>query len=252
MTTRRRREVESMITDLGLVIGGIRTNGTSHWRVDVLTPDRKHQRPFTFSCSGFDGPRRYEEVSMLKRWRRSVAPELEVAESAGTLRPAVKTTLAQKLEEMGIPLHREEPTPTVHIKPKAKKMQQETLPAIEAPAPEKARRERMTFTQVMEFGLWMNPARLTDSGAHTVPDFQRYASAQLGFPVSRKAVTQWLNDKGVQMPSAPPKVRSKGDRHQLNEDIATLALALSDLLAKAGLEELCAQATAIAERRTGN
>lgn len=107
MTHRRRREVERMITDLGLVIGGFRTNGNSHWRVDVLTPDRQHQRPFTFPTSGHDGPRRFDEINMIKRWRRQVAPELEVAEEAGTLRPGVKTGLAEKLEELGIPLKRE-------------------------------------------------------------------------------------------------------------------------------------------------
>lgn len=108
MTNRRRREVERMITDLGLVIGGFRTNGNSHWRVDVLTPDRAHQRPFTFPTSGHDGPRRFDEISMIRRWRRQVAPEMDVMEDAGTLRPGNRTPLAEKLAELGIPLKRDD------------------------------------------------------------------------------------------------------------------------------------------------
>lgn len=116
MTNRRRREVEKLVTDLGLVITGFRTNGNSHWRVDIQTPDGNHQRPFTFPTSGHDGARRYDELSMLKRWRREVAPELEVSEEAGTLRPGKVTSLGEKLEKLGIGLHKEAPPDITRVR----------------------------------------------------------------------------------------------------------------------------------------
>lgn len=109
LMNRRQREVEKMVTDLGLLITSWRTNGSNHWRVDVKTPDGKHQRPFTFPVSGHDGPRKFDEITMLKRWRRQVAPEMDVMEDAGTLTPGRRTSLAESLEKAGIPLKKEVP-----------------------------------------------------------------------------------------------------------------------------------------------
>jgi hypothetical protein len=112
MTHRRERDIRRMVADLGLEITSFRQDGGSHWRVDVKAPNGR-QRPFTFPTrdSGNWHSER-NELAMLRRWRREVMPELDAAEEAGELEvPAsMKTTLAQRLEGLGIPL-RKEPDP---------------------------------------------------------------------------------------------------------------------------------------------
>lgn len=95
-----------MVADLGMEITSFRTDGGSHWRVDVRAPNGR-QRPFTFPTrdNGNYHSKRNEEAS-LRRWRREVMPELDAAEEAGQLKPppVMQTTLAQKLEKLKIPL----------------------------------------------------------------------------------------------------------------------------------------------------
>lgn len=109
-----------MVADLGMEITSFRTDGGSHWRVDVRTPNGR-QRPFTFPTrdNGNYHSKRNEEAA-LRRWRREVMPELDAAEEAGELRPppTMQSTLAQKLDRLKIPLVRPEelqPQPTRNI-----------------------------------------------------------------------------------------------------------------------------------------
>jgi hypothetical protein len=282
---KRQREVERMVTDLGLVITGFRTNGTSHWRVDVETPDGKHQRPFTFPTSGHDGPRRYDEISMLKRWRREVAPELEVAQEAGTLRPGRKLPLAEKLEELGIPLKREQPpapgklTIPAHFAPGTPEaaLAQSLSPPAPQPAQQqepqvqitdnadgstspgrqngytrgkskearKTDRQNMTFAEVMKFGAWMNKDRL--EGYYTKDDFLDHASHVLAFRVTPTALDAWLEENGVSMPKRPEPVKPKSALDVMSDDIAAIALAITESIPDGPHRNLL---LSIVERRT--
>lgn len=279
---RRQREVERMVTDLGLLITGWRTNGTSHWRVDVKTPDGKHQRPFTFPCSGHDGSRRYDELGMLRRWRRSVAPELDAAEETGTLAPGRRTTLAESLSKAGVPLRVEPPpkpgklvtafapgtpeaalaaaieppapTPAPTPEPKETVMQTSTESHVtntSAPSEQKKMKPQktMTFGNVMRFATWMNAGRL--EGYYTKTEFIEHASRALGISVSVTALDSWLKENNVAMPTRPvpvkPKTPQELEQDAISMDIAAIAMAVADSIPDGPHRKLL---LAIAERRT--
>lgn len=302
---RREREIRRMVADLGMEITSWRTNGNGHWRVDIKTPNGR-QRPFTFSTSEGDFRLRKNEETALRRWRREVQPELDMAEEAGALEPppAARTALAEKLAKAGIPLKIEEsPKPgklatgleiggkvarfndtprseppfkkagipispsafapgtpeaalasTITQEPVMQTQQPQPQPQTTSPPGEPERkkhvftkkREQMSFAEVMKFGVWMNKDRL--EGYYTRGDFCDHASHVLGFKVSDDALKQWLDSNGVEMPKRPEPVNKPKNWHeQVNEDLACIALAVSDSIPDGPHRNVL---LAIVERRT--
>lgn len=300
---RREREIRSFVAELGMEITSFRTDGGSHWRVDVKAPNGR-QRPFTFPTREGDHRHKANERSMLRRWRREVMPELDAAEEAGTLQPPppMRSQLADKLAKAGIPLKVEEqPKPgklalhdippsqvsdvvlaasvvgdkkweavvasipprealqpgtperaladtfSASAIPKEQPMSPQPIPINQTtprtPHVQHKKREQMSFAEVMKFGSWMNKERL--EGYYTRGDFLDHASHALGFTVSDDALRQWLESNGVEMPKRPQPVRPKGWQDFVSEDIAAIALALSDI-APGHREAMLA----IVERRT--
>lgn len=287
---RRQREIEGLIKDMGLVVSGFRTDGGSHWRVDVATPNGEHKRPFTFPTRAGGPNQPQNERAMIKRWRREVAPELEVAEEAGTLKPApmMKGALADKLEALGVPLKgadetplpghivrgisnlrdrpvlspphplRKEPALSAAPEPTPSPTPAPTTPPVKEPAVQAStstpataarrqrKREAMSFGEVMKFGAWMKKERL--EGYYSKPDFLEHVTHALGFSVSETALDAWLEDQGVQMPQRPVPARPKTPMDTVNDDIAAIALALSECESMAPHHKEALMA--IADRRT--
>jgi hypothetical protein len=100
---------------------------------------------------------------------------------------------------------------------------------------------KMTQLQVMQFSSWMNKERL--EGYYTKTSFLAHASKALGFRVSETALLAWLDMFGLTMPRQPDRPLNWQD--QVNDDLAAIALALSEL----GGSHVAAM-LAIAERRT--
>lgn len=100
---------------------------------------------------------------------------------------------------------------------------------------------KMTQLQVMQFSSWMNKERL--EGYYTKSSFLAHATKVLGFRVSETALFAWLDMFGLTMPKPPDRPLSW--QEQVNDDLAAIALALSELGGshRAAME-------AIAERRT--
>lgn len=107
------------------------------------------------------------------------------------------------------------------------------------------KREQMSFAEVMRFGAWMNKDRL--EGYYTKVDFLEHASRALTFRVSENALDAWLEEHGVAMPQRPVPPKQKSWQELVNDDIAAIALALSE--AAVPMDHKTAM-LAIVERRT--
>lgn len=259
MGHKRERDIESLVANMGLEITSFRTEGVNHWRVDVKAPNGR-QRPFTFQKNADPG-RAANEAATLRRWRREVMPELEAAPVV-PVPESMKTTLQQKLEAAGIPLKTDhQPTPAAravaHLVNPKETLTMTTSHAAPAPQPAPTRkphvqhkaREQMSFSEVMKFAGWMSEERLQGHFIRT--DFLAYASKALGFKVSEAALTSWLDEHNLTMPkrpaSSPYQTQRREWHQQMNDDIAAIALALSE--AAVPMEHKAAM-TEIVERRT--
>lgn len=256
---RRQREIEHMIADLGLTHTGFRTDGNSHWRLDVKAPNGR-QRPFTFSTRGHDGARRHVERAQVRRWRDEVWPEGIELENAGKLKkaPELESPLAHALREkaghlvrdtvselratsiIGDASHAPPPTQQTKEQPMREVM---TLSQVRPPVPppmphpanddgttERVKRITLSPRDNIRLADWLRaPGRLDEPTTRAI--LAEKATAELGTTVTEYHVRTLI--ESLELEIIPiKKVRSdKGstrDFGALNDDVATIAMALAE------------------------
>lgn len=244
---KRKRDIERMVGDLGLEIAGFRTDGGSHWKVDVRAPNGR-QRPFIFSTNGHDGgARRDAERSMLRRWRREVWPESEVDEPAPITNGAMAQALTRALPQgaLGEALR---PRETITIEQAFKAVEntittkEQTVQNNNAEQQQLSRTERASLARKgvksnilnrpQEFKLadWLRAdGRLDKTNSRILAD---EATKELGFQVTDSNVLGMLKDLGLEIKELVRRQPEGGGGHTTRVDY--VAAVLVQLLTKMG------------------